>query len=123
MARRAVREGQPRAIFVPNELPPVDQVRLTFRELRLTLRPSRCMACGGAIEAVDRESVRDEAPPRTFAVVDRFQRCTRCGLLLWKGTHWENIEALRRRVVEPATDAGIRGDSAGKTEPDASPHR
>jgi uncharacterized protein with PIN domain len=101
MLRRAVKEGRPRAIFLPHGLPPREQVRRTLRELRLELRPARCMGCGGAVEAVSKESVRFEAPPRTYEVVDCFQRCARCGRLLWKGTHWDKIEALRRGVLEP----------------------
>jgi len=103
LARRAVREGRPRALYLPNDLPPREQVRRTLREFALPLLPARCMACGGTMEPVDKESVRGEAPPRTFARVDHFQRCTRCGRLLWKGTHWDRIDGLRRAMDEPDT--------------------
>ncbi|MBI4882304.1 MAG: hypothetical protein HY812_21980 [Planctomycetes bacterium] len=104
MARRAVKQGRPRALYVPNELPPREQARRTLAELRLLLRPARCMGCGGEVAAVDKESVRLEAPPRTFAVVESFQRCRRCGRLLWRGTHWERIEVLRRELAEPGPE-------------------
>jgi uncharacterized protein len=67
--------------------------------LSLRLRDPRCMTCGGALLHIDKEAARSEAPPRTFAQVDTFFRCSRCGKLLWYGTHWQRIA----RVLAEAT--------------------
>lgn len=100
LERKAVRDGLPPALFVPNHLEPVKQARQVLDAFELKVCKSRCMACGGATVAVEKETVRDEAPPRTFAYIDDFERCLRCRRLLWRGTHWERIEDLRRQVGE-----------------------
>ncbi len=101
MQRRCVKDGDPVTLYVPNPLPPMEQVAHVLRELRLPVRAARCMACGGEPVGVSRESVRDEAPPRTFARGQPFQRCARCGKLLWRGTHWEQIEERLRSLLGP----------------------
>lgn len=88
---KRVRDGRPHAIEVSNRLPPFEQVRVVLAVLGLPLRTPRCMSCGGGLRSVDKADVEDEAPPRTFAWLDRYDRCQRCGKLLWKGTHWQRI--------------------------------
>ena len=94
--RTAVRTAAVRALYVPRGLDKVSQLRFVLQALGLPVREPRCMTCGGALAEVDKQAVREEAPPRTFAGVDRFWRCTRCGKLLWKGTHWARIDAALR---------------------------
>ncbi|MHC4718254.1 MAG: Mut7-C RNAse domain-containing protein, partial [Planctomycetota bacterium] len=68
-------------------------------ELGLPVRPeSRCMACGGSLEEVDKAGVRDEAPTKAYAAHERFWRCDRCGKLLWRGTHWRKIVAVLDQI-------------------------
>ena len=67
--------------------------KFVLRSLGLSIRDPRCMTCGGALDEVDKESVREEAPACTFEREAQFWRCARCGKLLWKGTHWTEIEA------------------------------
>jgi len=93
LVRRVVRLGEVRVFFVPRGLGVDDQLASVLGALALPLREPRCMHCGGEPRAVDRESVAAEAPPRTFRWIESFQRCTRCGALLWRGTHWSKIEA------------------------------
>ena len=62
-----------------------------LRELRLPVRPPRCMACGGQLREVAKHTVMDEAPPLAFRNCERFWRCARCDKLLWRGTHWQKI--------------------------------
>ncbi|MCX5676358.1 MAG: hypothetical protein NTX87_15255 [Planctomycetota bacterium] len=59
----------------------------------LRRREPRCMACGGLLHPIPRESARPEAPPRTYAWCEEFYRCARCAKLFWRGTHWRRIEA------------------------------
>lgn len=91
MIRSPVASGEIDSLFIPLRLTVEEQLHLVFREFGLHRAPPRCMKCGGAMERVDKESVRHEAPPRTFAWLDEFFRCARCGQLFWKGTHWNNI--------------------------------
>jgi uncharacterized protein with PIN domain len=99
--RNVVRNGSVRALYVPRGLDKLGQLRFVLRALDLPVCDPRCMACGGALAEVDKAAVRGEAPPRTFACVTRFWRCTRCGKLLWKGTHWARIDAALAAAAAP----------------------
>jgi uncharacterized protein with PIN domain len=57
------------------------------------------MACGGALEAVAKDTVRERIPPRTAAWKDEYFLCAACGRLFWKGTHWERIERRLRESI------------------------
>jgi uncharacterized protein with PIN domain len=59
--------------------------------LDLPVKPPRCMACGGRLLRVDKESVRERIPPRTYVWQDDYYQCDRCGQLFWEGTHWQRI--------------------------------
>lgn len=92
--RNIIRHKTVKALFIPRELDKPRQLAFVVRELSLPLRPDpRCMACGGELAEVGKDSVRHEAPARAFAACERFWRCTRCAKLLWKGSHWRRITA------------------------------
>jgi uncharacterized protein with PIN domain len=94
--RRPIAHGHVRAIWVPPTLTIFEQLRLVRAELDLPEADSRCMRCGGELVQVDKESVKDRIPPRTYRWLDKFWTCTRCGQLFWHGTHWKRVtERLR----------------------------
>lgn len=99
--RTVVRTGAVRAMYVPRGLDKLDQLRFVLQAHHLPVREPRCMTCGGELAEVDKQAVREEAPPRTFACVERFWRCTSCGKLLWKGTHWARIDAALASAAAP----------------------
>jgi hypothetical protein len=78
---------------VPRKRDTVGQLRFVMRSLGLERLEPRCMACGGRLRAIPKESARPEAPPRSFALCDEFFRCERCAKLFWRGTHWDRIAA------------------------------
>jgi uncharacterized protein with PIN domain len=92
MERRTIARGEVRALFLPRELDPLAATRLVLAAFGLELLFPRCMACGGELAVIDKESARAEIPPRTFAWLSEFFRCSRCGKLFWRGTHWTRIE-------------------------------
>jgi uncharacterized protein with PIN domain len=94
-----VRDGDVPALWVPHRLTTTEE-QLAFVLERLGLAPAapRCMACGGALAEVAKESVRDRVPPRSFERVDRVYECAGCGRLFWEGTHWARIAAVLDRV-------------------------
>ena len=97
--RNIIRSGALPALFVPRQLSKLQQLGFVLRGLGLPVRPQpRCMACGGALEEVAKPAVRAEAPRRAYAAHERFWRCTRCGKLLWRGTHWRRIAAALERI-------------------------
>jgi uncharacterized protein with PIN domain len=85
-----------RGYFVRADRPP-EQVREVLARLDLyrMIHPfSRCTRCNGLLEAVDKQTVLDELQPKTRKYYDEFRRCTRCGQIYWKGSHFERAERL-----------------------------
>ena len=101
-------------LLIPIGLKKREQLGYVLRTLNLQPLEPRCMACGGELAEVSKESVRDRAPPRTFAWLDRFYECQRCGQLMWEGTHWEKVtEELR--MITTATAATVpTGNQIGR---------
>jgi len=97
--RNVIKNGTVAALYVPQQLSKLQQLRFVVGELKLPLRPPRCMACGGRLTEVPKHTVAGEAPPLAYRHCDRFWRCRRCGKLLWRGTHWQKIT---RRLDEIA---------------------
>jgi uncharacterized protein with PIN domain len=95
----AVRDGEVRALFVPIGRSPQELLALVLRELKLPLRPPRCMRCGGPLVQVPKEQARGRVPPGTFARRDEFYQCLRCGHFFWHGSHWPRIAAALQRAA------------------------
>jgi len=58
-------------------------------ELALTDEPTRCSACNGLLERVDRtEPTPDYAPDPHEETV---WRCRECGQHFWQGSHWDDV--------------------------------
>jgi hypothetical protein len=103
--RTLVRSGAVRALCVPRHLDVDGQLAYVLRALRIDLAEPRCMGCGGELMAVPKDSVRGEAPPRTYSHCSRFWRCSRCQQLFWQGTHWQHIE--RRLLAAVASHESV----------------
>jgi uncharacterized protein with PIN domain len=101
LERRIVANGELVVAWVPSALTMREQLALVMGDLGLGLREPRCMACGGALVARDKESVRARIPRRTALWKDEYFVCTGCDKLFWQGTHWERIA--------PALAAAARG--------------
>jgi uncharacterized protein with PIN domain len=99
--RREVVSGRLPALQVSSRLGVFAQLRHVLRTLSLPLGEPRCMACGGVLQAVAKESVRERIPPRTARWKDEFFACRGCDRLLWQGTHWERIAARLRAAAAP----------------------
>jgi uncharacterized protein with PIN domain len=103
-----VRDGDVPALMVPHGLTIAEQLAFVLRRLGLSVREPRCMACGGELNEVPKESVRERVPARTFACAERFWECGRCGKVFWRGTHWERIAGQLEQVgaATPAAEGG-----------------
>ena len=94
--RRLIRDGIVGARWLPSGLDVMRQLGMVLRDPELAPAAPRCMACGGALQAVEKRAVADRIPPRTARWKDDYFVCQRCGQLFWEGTHWERIrERLR----------------------------
>ena len=101
--RNVIKNGTVKALFIPRDLTVSAQLAFVMTVLRLAVRQMpRCMACGGALIEVEKESIRAEAPPKSFAACAQFWRCDRCGKLLWQGAHWRRISARLAEMRTPA---------------------
>lgn len=94
--RRLITSGEVDALWVPPTLKIHEQLQLVLAELGLSPEPSRCMKCGGELRPVDKESVKERIPPKTYRWVDDYFECSRCGKLYWHGTHWQHIQQQLR---------------------------
>jgi len=102
MDRWAVETGRARVLFVPRGQTLVEQLAYVLRQLGLTLKMPRCMACNGKLEPVELADVTDRVPPKVRAACREFFRCTGCGRVLWHGTHWSDIQRRLARAVQLA---------------------
>lgn len=86
---------------------PFDQTLEVLNRLDLwdVLRPfSRCLACGGQlIDVPAKGSAYDEAlrsvPPLVLSWCKEFRRCSQCGRVFWKGSHFDKLEALIHNLL------------------------
>ncbi|MGM0673502.1 MAG: Mut7-C RNAse domain-containing protein [Spirochaetota bacterium] len=83
---------------------PIEQAAEVVRRFDLAgdIRPfERCTACNGTIEPVAKNTVEHELLPGTRESFSEFFRCSGCGRIYWKGTHYdkmlEKIEAVLAR--------------------------
>ncbi len=89
--RNIIKDGTIKALFIPRQSSKLEQLKYVVKQLKLPLRPPRCMACGGKLLEIPKHSVIDEVPPLAFKSCEQFWRCKRCGKLFWHGTHWRRI--------------------------------
>ena len=99
MERRVVRDRVIPALWLPPTLHVGRQLALVFREYGLKPGEPRCMSCGGELDRVAKEALRERIPPKTYRWLDEYFVCRRCGKLFWRGTHWQKIGAKLRRLT------------------------
>jgi uncharacterized protein with PIN domain len=61
---------------------------------------SRCMKCNKSLEEVAKEEVVEQLEPKTRKYYEEFRRCTGCGKIYWKGTHFERLQSLISATVD-----------------------
>ena len=99
MEHGAIAYGAVASLLVPITLDKHGQFDFVIKKLELPLKPTRCMACGGELESVDKESVRERIPPRTLPWLDEYFLRRRCNRLYWEGTHWQRIRGRLGRLT------------------------
>jgi len=56
------------------------------------LRPyTRCARCNGRLVEVDKQTVLDQLEPLTRKYYQDFTRCSGCGQVYWKGSHFDKL--------------------------------
>ena len=51
----------------------------------------RCSACNGELVDLSKDQAKDQVPEGALTSNEKFWRCSRCGKIYWKGTHWRGI--------------------------------
>jgi hypothetical protein len=51
----------------------------------------RCSTCNGDLLQLPKEEAKAVVPEGAFAGNDRFWKCSKCGKVFWKGSHWLGI--------------------------------
>jgi hypothetical protein len=85
-----------------------DEERLASvaKEYGLVLDPvmARCTICSGRLKEVSRDEIAGEVPQKSLEAYDEFWRCSGCGKVYWRGSHWARIV---EKVSEASRIAGV----------------
>ena len=68
--------------------------------IKKSLKPfSRCLLCNSLLESIPREKVFDKVPPKVRDLYDEYTRCTLCGKIYWKGTHYHRMKKWMNSIL------------------------
>ncbi|HBB34126.1 MAG TPA: twitching motility protein PilT [Cyanobacteria bacterium UBA8803] len=59
----------------------------------------RCIRCNGLLEAVAKESIIDQIPPKKQLSIHEFHRCQECAQIYWKGSHYDRMQEFINGVL------------------------
>lgn len=87
------KRGLSRYFIVTSEDPMLQlkQVVMQFSLKEQFLPFSRCIACNGLLETASKESVAPLLEKNTRQYYTEFWKCTDCGRIYWKGSHYERM--------------------------------
>ena len=54
----------------------------------------RCPRCNGKLAPVKKEDIIEQLQPLTRKYYDEFTRCTSCGQIYWKGSHFQHMQSM-----------------------------
>jgi uncharacterized protein with PIN domain/sulfur carrier protein ThiS len=101
LKRRSVSHGY----FIRDTHPHRQLVEVLRRFGPLDLQPfSRCLRCNNVLRAVPKSAVDAALLPRTRQHYDRFEACSGCGRIYWKGSHWKRL----KHAIDAARDEAER---------------
>ena len=98
LMRKAIRYG-----YCLRSLDPKRQVAEVLRRFRLLnqVRPfHRCLRCNSPLEPVSKAAVLDQLEPLTRRYFDEFHRCTGCGRVYWRGSHYQRMRKLIETILK-----------------------
>jgi uncharacterized protein with PIN domain len=103
LKRRVVTHG-----CLIRSLAPREQLAEVLRRFDLARRLrifSRCMSCNATLAHVSRTSVLDALPAAVAETCTEFSRGPGCGMVYWRGSHWERMKKLAAEVVSRQDNA------------------
>ncbi len=66
--------------------------------LRYNDNQIRCSACNGELQDLPKDQAKESVPEGALNNNDRFWKCSKCGKVYWKGTHWRGIMERFQRL-------------------------
>jgi uncharacterized protein with PIN domain len=87
---RAMPAGTSRLVEAVYPRQQLEEIVADFHLDRFAL-PPRCSLCNGELAAIEKDLVKDLAPPYVFRTQNRFQRCQSCLKVYWQGSHLSEI--------------------------------
>ena len=99
LKRRVVARG-----YCPRSLVPEKQAKevLVRFDLRARARPfSLCTECNGPIATADIASVLSSLPEKTRDCYEEFFKCTSCGRVYWRGSHFDALRKIVDKLLLP----------------------
>jgi len=80
---------------------PDDQLMDVLDRFDPPLAPwSRCLACNGLLEPVEKGRVQHLLQPGTRRSYAQFARCRECGRVYWRGAHARRLDAIVARAAD-----------------------
>ena len=59
----------------------------------------RCMECNGKIRRVNKKKIRHKLLSSTQKYYTEFHKCSQCGKIYWKGSHYYNMMEFIRKIL------------------------
>ena len=69
---------------------------------------TRCMACNGTLQQIAKDQARGRVPQHSIERHQEFQRCSRCGRVYWKGSHYARMSQWIEELAAEA-DRPLKG--------------
>jgi len=66
---------------------------------------SLCLHCNAPLRPASKAEVEADLPPQVRALHQEFSRCDICDRVYWKGSHWQRMDGLLRRLLEAPAGA------------------
>jgi uncharacterized protein len=97
----ALRRKDELKCFVLTDEDPLEQARQVVRHFHLqSFHPfSRCIACNGILEAVDKAAIEVRLQPNTKNYFNEFWQCSQCRRVYWKGSHYERMLKTVKKIT------------------------
>lgn len=96
--------------YYPRSQEPIAQTVEVVRRFNLfsSIAPfTRCLHCNKALRQVEKAEVMEQLEPLTRIYYHEFRRCTGCGQIYWRGSHFSKLEArlqqIRAQFSEPVS--------------------
>ena len=99
--RGLLKRKQVTRAYCLRSLDPYQQLLEIMRrfDLKEDLHPlTRCMACGGLLQAVHKSDIIDLLQPLTRKHFEIFKQCAACGKVFWPGSHCQRMQRLIARL-------------------------